>query len=163
MRKHGRDNFFIEKICECNINDLDYFEIKYIKEYNSIRNGYNVSSGGKVYIPYRPELDEQLIVHKYLNDKHVSMLSLSKEFEVSDYIIRSILCKYNVEIINRAYPEVFLDIDKDELIKCIDSGLSIRGTARNLNKPYTSVRKAIRYHNIEYNFSKSARHPRVMN
>lgn len=163
MRKHGRDNFFMEKLHECKIEELDYFEIKYIKEYDSIKCGYNVSSGGKVYIPYRPEIDENLLIEKYLHEKHISMNLLSKEFGVSRHIIRSILCKNNIEIINRAQPEVFLDINKDDLLKHISSGLSIRATAKVLGLPYPTVRKAIIYHNIEYNFSTSARHPKVMN
>ena len=163
MRKHGIDNFFMEKLCECNIEDLDSLEIKYIKEYDSVRSGYNVSMGGKVYIPYRPDVDEDLLVHKYKTERHASMLSLSREFGISHYIVRGILIQHKVEIRNVAQPEVYLDIDKNILSDCISSGLSLRATARKIGKPYPTVRKAVRYHNIEYNFSKSARHPEVMN
>ena len=154
MRKHGIDNFFMEKLCECNIEDLDSLEIKYIKEYDSVRSGYNVSMGGKVYIPYRPDVDEDLFTNK-------TERCLSQEiWYISPY---SILIQHRVEIRNVAQPEVYLDIDKNILSDCISSGLSLRATARKIGRPYPTVRKAVRYHNIEYNFSKSARHPEVMN
>ena len=47
IRKYGKDNF---SICEIDTadtkNELDQKEIKYIKKYNSISNGYNQTIGG---------------------------------------------------------------------------------------------------------------------
>jgi hypothetical protein len=46
LNKYGLDNFNIYKF-ECDEEDLDYFEIGFIKTHNSlVPNGYNVESGG---------------------------------------------------------------------------------------------------------------------
>jgi group I intron endonuclease len=48
MDKYGRDNFTIEQIAETNTpEELDEFEKKYIKQFNSLMpNGYNLEAGG---------------------------------------------------------------------------------------------------------------------
>ncbi len=47
IKKYGRDNFKIEPICSCLTQEAaDEMEIFFIKEYNSIKNGYNIRSGG---------------------------------------------------------------------------------------------------------------------
>jgi hypothetical protein len=46
--KYGVDNFDCELIITCNINELDYYEIKYIAEYSSkYPTGYNLTDGGQ--------------------------------------------------------------------------------------------------------------------
>lgn len=47
MRKYGLENFVFEKVCEAeSIEDLNYLETFYIIQYDSVRNGYNMSYGG---------------------------------------------------------------------------------------------------------------------
>lgn len=47
MRKYGLENFDFDIICEAkNIEELNYLETKYIVQYDSVRNGYNMSYGG---------------------------------------------------------------------------------------------------------------------
>jgi group I intron endonuclease len=47
FNKHGRDNFSIECIAVCSDQiTADYLETLYIKEYDSIKNGYNIKDGG---------------------------------------------------------------------------------------------------------------------
>ena len=48
INKYGATNFECELITTCDINDLDYYEIKYISELNTkYPNGYNLTSGGR--------------------------------------------------------------------------------------------------------------------
>ena len=47
IRKFGLDNFDFIILEECSIKELDEKEIFWIKEKNSIKHGYNLSSGGK--------------------------------------------------------------------------------------------------------------------
>jgi hypothetical protein len=49
LRKYGVENFIIENLLECNIEDVDFFEIKMIQAYDSAnRNfGYNIALGGR--------------------------------------------------------------------------------------------------------------------
>lgn len=47
MNKYGIDNFEFEEICKANSkSELNYLEAKYILEYDSVRNGYNMGYGG---------------------------------------------------------------------------------------------------------------------
>ncbi len=47
IKKYGPDNFTVELIKECSINELNYYECYYIKEFNTLSpNGYNLTTGG---------------------------------------------------------------------------------------------------------------------
>lgn len=47
INKYGKENFNIELLAICNTQNIaDYLEISFIKEYNSIKNGYNLKEGG---------------------------------------------------------------------------------------------------------------------
>ena len=58
MRKYGINNFNIEIIEEIDNNKLDEREQYWIKYYNSVENGYNITYGGKGCILHT---DEQLL------------------------------------------------------------------------------------------------------
>lgn len=48
IRKYGKENFLIETIESCKINELNAKEIFWIKELNSLcQNGYNIRNGGR--------------------------------------------------------------------------------------------------------------------
>lgn len=48
IREHGKDNFKVEKICDCLLGEMDYLESQYIIEYNTLEpNGYNMTTGGQ--------------------------------------------------------------------------------------------------------------------
>ncbi len=48
FNKYGRDNFNIERLTICYIQEtLDFYETLFIKKYNSINNGYNIKTGGR--------------------------------------------------------------------------------------------------------------------
>ncbi len=47
IRKYGHNNFDLEVICDCDLDDIDNNEMLYIKQYNSlVPNGYNLKTGG---------------------------------------------------------------------------------------------------------------------
>ncbi len=48
INQYGKDDFTVEKLKDCLIDEVDDFEQQYILEYNTITpNGYNMSTGGK--------------------------------------------------------------------------------------------------------------------
>jgi hypothetical protein len=47
IHKYGKENFTIEELEICDVKDLDAREIFYINFYNSYKNGYNSTLGGK--------------------------------------------------------------------------------------------------------------------
>ncbi len=47
IRKYGSENFKVELIKECKIDEMNYYENQYILEFNTITpNGYNLTTGG---------------------------------------------------------------------------------------------------------------------
>lgn len=46
FRKYGIENFLFETIEECNVDKLNEREMYYIAEYNSFKDGYNMTVGG---------------------------------------------------------------------------------------------------------------------
>lgn len=47
IRKHGIENFKVERICVCPDNLLNKLEIQFIKQYKSYEFGYNITKGGE--------------------------------------------------------------------------------------------------------------------
>ncbi len=50
MRKHGVDNFDEKLLAIVPAESLNEFEVHYVKEYDTVKNGYNISPGGNMYI-----------------------------------------------------------------------------------------------------------------
>lgn len=46
IRKYGKEKFHVKLIRTCPVEKLDEYEIKYIKKYDSYKNGYNLTKGG---------------------------------------------------------------------------------------------------------------------
>jgi hypothetical protein len=47
IRKYGPDNFDIEVICECEEDEMDYYETNYIEGWGTLApNGYNLKTSG---------------------------------------------------------------------------------------------------------------------
>lgn len=48
IKKYGAENFTIEILCECTLDEMDDKEIEYIQKYNTlVPNGYNLKTGGR--------------------------------------------------------------------------------------------------------------------
>jgi group I intron endonuclease len=72
INKYGSENFTIEVIKECNINELNYYEEHYIKLYNTLSpNGYNLTSGGSV---CRQSEETQILKRKSMIGKNVGKI-----------------------------------------------------------------------------------------
>jgi len=91
MRKYGLENFSFE-ILENNLKkeELSQKEIEYIKSYNSLKNGYNMTIGGEGVTKYSHED----IKNKYLECQNLEETSLY--FNCSVATVRRILKEYNL-------------------------------------------------------------------
>jgi hypothetical protein len=59
IRLYGKDEFTVELITVCPKENLDIYEEKYIQEYNSLYpNGYNLTTGGKVFKNIETDIEE---------------------------------------------------------------------------------------------------------
>lgn len=160
MKKYNKENFSIEELEKCNINIIDDREKYYIKFYNSIdkKIGYNVSLGGNTPLFNRPNVDIKTLLYLYI-DKKLSLNIISKQLNISRYILKDILLSNNIDIRDRwESASKFNKINKEDLINIVSKN-SLRSSAKILDIPYSSLRKAVIYYNIEYNSSTSARHP----
>lgn len=137
IRKYGNENFELSVLIKCKLEELDFYETKYIKEYNTIYpSGYNIETGGKL--------------NKNLNNITKERLSNSKRFK---YI-------KNKEDIDKI-KQIMLELSVDKLPKGIiythygnSEGFIV--SLENHMKQFTSIKRtlkdnlslAIEYYNI---------------
>lgn len=112
MHKYGIENFKIEKIIECPIEDLDKMEKYYIKKYNSYYNGYNLTLGGDG--TQIINLDEEKVIEKYKECGFIT--DTAKFFNCCELAISNILHKNNIEIKTKAKFDI-TSIPKEQQIK----------------------------------------------
>lgn len=160
MKKYGVDKFYIETLEICDISILDEREIYYIDLYDSTdkSKGYNVSIGGNTPRFKRKALSISDLIDLYVN-KEFTLEEIASKFEVSRYIISTELRNAGITIRDRhASASRYNKIPKETLENALKIGKSLRGSAKVLNIPYSTFKRACIYNNIEYNSSTSARH-----
>ena len=160
MKKYGVDKFYIETLEICDISILDEREIYYIDLYDSTdkSKGYNVSIGGNTPRFKRKALSISDLIDLYVN-KEFTLEEIASKFEVSRYIISTELRNAGITIRGRHdSASRYNKIPKETLENALKIGKSLRGSARVLNIPYSTFKRACVYNNIEYNSSTSARH-----
>ena len=160
MKKYGVNNFYIEVLENCDVENLDQRETYYIEMFNSTNksNGYNVSVGGKTPKFKRKEIDIEILVDLYVN-KGYTLQKLSELYNVTRYIITTNLKNAGITLRDRHISATKVNkIDASSIIKAIENTNSLREAAKYINVKYSTFRKACIINNIEYNSSKSARH-----
>lgn len=160
MKKYGVDKFYIETLEICDVSILDEREIYYIDLYDSTdkSKGYNVSIGGNTPRFKRKALSISDLIDLYVN-KEFTLEEIASKFEVSRYIISTELRNAGITIRDRHdSASKYNKIPKETLENALKIGKSLRGSAKVLNIPYSTFKRACIYNNIEYNSSTSARH-----
>lgn len=108
--KYGREHFFIREIEKCNIEDLDTREIYYIKLYDSVNTGYNMTKGGISGAKPLKLLDYQQKDCVALYNKGKSLRYIARKYNVDKATIKNILEVNNIKIRNtRTYKLSQLD------------------------------------------------------
>lgn len=160
MKKYGVDKFYIETLEICDVSILDEREIYYIDLYDSTdkSKGYNVSIGGNTPRFKRKALSISDLIDLYVN-KEFTLEEIASKFEVSRYIISTELRNAGITIRDiHDSASRYNKIPKETLENALKIGKSLRGSAKVLNIPYSTFKRACIYNNIEYNSSTSARH-----
>ena len=97
IMKYGEGHFFIEKIEECEISELDNREKYWIEYYNSYKDGYNMTPGGSgVYsssTPKRAKIDDNLIFSLWDEGKSIS--EIVEETGYSKSAVKNHIKKYS--------------------------------------------------------------------
>lgn len=104
MNKYGIEHFKIEKIADVPEDDLDYFEMYYIKKYDSFQNGYNMTLGGNNNSKGLSENQIGSIITLAQTTK-TSYVEIGRRVGVSDKTVKKILERYGLTILKRKVPK----------------------------------------------------------
>lgn len=159
INKYGYNNFSIECLEICSLEDLDYKEEYYINIYNSTNKtiGYNVSLGGSTPKYLSNNLPLEIISTMY--KLNYTLEQIASIFNTTRYKITTLLVNNNISIRDRHDSASKCNkLSKEAVIKTLNKTASLRKAASYLGIPYSTFRNACNYYNIEYNLSKSARH-----
>ena len=133
IKKYGRENFLVEKICECPNEDLDVQEKYYIAKYDTFNNGYNLTIGGQKSTTSL-NLDENKVIKKYKELKTIK--ETAKYFNCSIRTISDILHNNKVQIFKPIHN--IENLQKGTKFKLGDGAKKVRIV--ELNKEFNSLK-----------------------
>ena len=92
MKKYGVENFIIEEIEKCSIDEVEEREKYWIEYYGSFKNGYNAILGGdgKAYI------DRELVIKTYNELQEIQLVA--KKMNIDPKTVHNILQENNIYI-----------------------------------------------------------------
>lgn len=102
IRKYGKENFYIEKIEECDNRVVDEREKYWIAFYDSYHKGYNCTLGGEGSLLQYDEKELEEIVSRYQKGERLDLLC--KEFHHKYDAIKARLIKRGIIINTHAGP-----------------------------------------------------------
>ena len=156
MRKYGIENFLIEEIEQCSLEDLSEKEICWIKYYNTYENGYNETLGGegtlkydyyKIYDLFKSGLNQTEIANIMNCERHTIKRVLNA-FDIDSS--KTLVHKYS----NARKKVACVDNETQSIIKVFNSlteaaryeGVTVSyislicAKQRHLNKNYTYIK-----------------------
>lgn len=134
IRKYGVENFKIDTLECCNVEDLDSREIYYIAKYNTFgENGYNLTKGGSAYSPNRRDNGYLVLDNKYDEIKEMylagySTYKIGELYNVDRHCVAKILNSLGIKINNNK-----ININNQEfqeLVTDYKTGYSLKSLAR---------------------------------
>ena len=134
IRQYGELNFEVSTLKECDVDELDKWEIYYISEYNTFKDGYNMTKGGNGYNPTRRCLNGYIIVdNKYeeivqLYQAGFSATKIASLYEVDRHVICNILKQLGFKIANNKIS--INNQELQELVTKYESGYSLKQLAK---------------------------------
>lgn len=141
MYEIGVDNFYIEVLETCNINELDSKEQYYINKYNSFYNGYNSTRGGKQ--NHNKDTEPEFLANLLLDYGTISGWQLCSKYNISeDYLYKLVSHKNNINKYN--------NVNTNKPIKVVKYTLDFIPI-----NYYDSLRKALKSIESNYNTTMS--------
>lgn len=126
IHKYGIENFTVETLEECNIEDLDSKEIYYIAKYDTFNSGYNLTIGGegkrKVVTDNQYEEIKGLYLSGFSSSKIATLYKVDKATIIK--ILKSLEVKIRSNKLNINQQEF------QELVADYKSGYSLRELAK---------------------------------
>ena len=126
IHKYGIENFNIEILEECDIEDLNSREIFYIAKYDTFNNGYNLTIGGdgnrRLLLDNNYDEIKELYLSGFSSNKIATLYNVDKASIVK--ILKSLGVKIRSNKLNINHQELL------ELINDYQSGYSLRELAK---------------------------------
>lgn len=144
IRKHGEENFYVELLEECLIEELNEREKYWISFFNSTDNrfGYNMSVGGNV-VRTTKELNEEQVLAMF--NSGIGSYEIAKLLHVHPYKTAEVLKKhhivYGIDKQRRS--------DEKEIIEAYLSGKGTMDICRRFKINKSTVRRILLRNNIE--------------
>ena len=136
--KYGIENFVVEQVEECPIEKLDEREIYWIAYYDSFKNGYNSTLGGKSGCKYF-FTDNQYEEIRNLYLSGFTIKKIAQLYNVSSETMRSLLKTMKIKMRNNP-----LDMNKyeeTEFINNYNSGYTLTTLAKQYNTDKQTVKR----------------------
>lgn len=153
IKKYGVENFKIETLECCNVEDLDSKEIYYIAKYNTFgENGYNLTKGGSAYSPCRRESGYLVLDNKYEEIKQMylsgySTYKIGTLYNVDRHCVAKILNSLGIKTQKNK-----ININNQELQELVNdykSGCSIKTLAKRYGCDGKSLKAYLIRHGID--------------
>lgn len=146
IRKYGEENFYIELLEECTIEELNERERYWISYFNSTNNkfGYNISIGGNI-IRTTKELNKDLVISMF--NSGIPAYKIAKILHTGVPNITNLLKDSNI-----IYGLDLQKTDKLEEAMIIDlylDGYSTIDIGRKFNKNKSTIRRILLRNNIK--------------
>lgn len=136
FNKYGTDNFKIEELEECTIEELNDKEIYWIEKLGSFKNGYNATRGGdgKAYADY--DLIFNLYQQGYTIKKISSLTGYSTETVTKAVNLNGVTHKEKVQRGKEAIQHSVAKLDK-ETLEILEIYPSLKAAYEALNKRHS--------------------------
>ena len=146
IRKYGEENFYIELLEECTIEELNEREKYWISYFNSTNNkfGYNMSIGGNV-IRTTKELNKDLVISMF--NSGIPAYKIAKILHIGIPNITNLLKESNI-----IYEVDLQRTDKLEESMIVDlylNGYSTIDIGKKFNKNKSTIRRILLRNNIK--------------
>lgn len=134
LNKYGPENFIIEEIEECSIDEMSDREIYWIEYYGSFKNGYNATTGGEG----KSWVDRELVIKTYneiQNAKKVAQLLGHDQMTILDILHQNnipVKSQQQINLETQGKPIAQCDKITNEIIQVFPS---VKAAARSINKP----------------------------
>lgn len=154
IHKYGRENFSIELLEECNVENLNEREKYWIKQYDSYNKGYNLTLGGQDSNYFNLHRLENTIDIKKFKDYIIEFkplaIDVARHFGISKCSVYNLINRLNDNrlILESYNPRKPKEIDLNEVLKLYNDGWSILDMAKYFKVNKRRISKYLRSQGI---------------
>lgn len=138
IRKYGELNFKVETLVECYEDELNDYEMFFIKKFNSFTpNGYNLTYGGDDCWNRREPFNEEEVIEKFYELK--SAVKVAKHYKTDIPKITDILKSNNIH-----YGTGLSQIEKEDIMSMYFAGVRPIDISKTMGLDRSTVKKFLK-------------------